>query len=323
MTTATDTTLIWRVATTTENYNWIKKVSDALTACGCVLTSDTGQINLAGTTVPIPSTPDMTFKQSGYQIRKLERSGFPTLYIRVDYGVRRFNSFSSAATNTFPALRITVGTETNGAGVLGGVHTTAAKAFSDTGFYIHGEQAPSGVRPLFFASDGENYLTMCIDPALAGGSTTYRTSSLVPMVFALERTVTPETGAYDSDGFVVVNACSNVPDTEVQSGYHVANIPGAATFYGPAQSVPAQNTGLFTSSFSAGSTNLFPVTVVLPKPKGPMKSVLYYYKLDIADGYTLDTTMYGETHTFIASGSMQATTAIIAGTNVAAALRYD
>lgn len=323
MTTATDTTLVWRVGSTTENYNWIKKISDALTAAGCALTSDTGQINLAGTTVAIPSTPDMTFKQSGYQIRKLERSGFPTLFIRIDYGVRRYSSVSTAATNVAPALRITVGTETNGAGVLGGVHTTAAKAYSEWGFYWQAELPPTGVRPLFFSSDGQNYLTMCIDPALAGASTWGRTSSSVPLVFALERSVTPETGAYDADGFVVANVASNIPNGEAQSGYTVGNIPGAAVFQGAAQSVPAQNTDLFTSSFSAGSTNLFPVTVCLPKPKGPMKSMLYYYRADIADGYTLNTTMYGETRTFLASGALQYPSALIAGAYLSPLLRYD
>lgn len=323
MTTATDTTLVWRAATTTEMYNWVKKISDALTACGCALTSDTGQINLAGPTLAIPSSADDTFKQAGYQIRKLERSGFPTLYIRIDYGVRRYNLFSTAATNVFPCIRITVGTETNGAGVLGGVHTTAAKAYSDWGFYWPSELPPAGVRPLFFSSDGQNYLTMVIDPALACASTTYRTNSTVPLVFALERSVTPETGAYDSDGYVVVNPGSAIPTGETKGGYSVANIPGAAVFWNDGNVIPAQNTGLFTSSFAAGSTNLFPVTVCLPKPKGPMISVLYYYKADIADGYTLSTTMYGATRTFIAAGSLQANSAAISPGYVSAALRYD
>jgi hypothetical protein len=324
MTTATDTTLIWRAATTAEMYNWIKKVSDALTAVGCVLTSDTGQISLAGTTVAIPATPDETFKQAGYQVRKLETSGKPTLYIRIDYGVRRYSSFSTAATNVAPAIRITVGTETNGAGVLSGVsNASSAKAYSDYGYYYAAEQPMTGARPLFFSSDGQNYLTMLIDPALAGGSLSYRINSIVPLVFGLERSVTPETGAYDSDGFVLLNACSVIPSGETQSPYAVANIPGGALYYGGAQSVPAQNTGLFTSSFSAGSTNLFPVTVCLPKPKGPMKSALYYYNADVADGYTFSTTMYGETRTFIAGGSLQARTASTGTNSVSAALRYD
>lgn len=322
MTTATDTTLVWRAATTTENYNWIKKISDALTACGCLLTSDTGQINLAGTTVTIPSSPDDTFKQAGYQIRKLERSGFPTIYIRIDYGVRRYNSFSTAATNVVPALRITVGTETNGAGVLSGVSFTAFQAYSGWGFYWPSETPGTGQRPLFFSSDGQNYLTMVIDPALAGGSITYRANSDVPLVFALERSVTPETGAYDTDGFVMVNVGVQ-PSGGAISFYSVANIPGGATYQSGSYSVPAQNPGLFTSSFSAGSTNLFPVTVCLPKPKGPMKSVMYYYRLDIADGYTFSTTMYGETRTYIASGSLQPGSAALSPSSVSPALRYD
>jgi hypothetical protein len=324
MTVATDTTLVWRAATTTEMYNWIKRISDALTAVGCVLTSDAGQISLAGTTVAIPTSADETFKQAGYQIRKLERSGYPTLFIRIDYGVRRYNSFSTAANNVAPCIRITVGTETNGAGVLGGVHTTAGRNFSDWGYYCLAELVPAGVRPLFFSSDGQNYLTMVIDPALAGGTTSYRASSNVPLVFALERSVTPETGAYDSDGYVIVSPLSSPPSGEGWATYTVANIPGSAVYSGgTSQSVPAQNPGLFTSSFSAGSTNLFPVTVCLPKPKGPMISVLYYYKADIADGYTLSTTMYGATRTFIAAGGLQPQSAVVAANTVSAALRYD
>ena len=327
MTTATDTTLVWRAATTTEMFNWVKKISDALTACGCAMAADTGQIALAGPTLAIPSSADMTFKQAGYQIRKLERSGFPTLFIRIDYGVRRYVPFSNAATNVAPALRITVGTETNGAGVIGGVSTTnIARAFSNFGYYWRGELPPAGVRPLFFSSDGQNYLTMSIDPALAASSADYRLNSAVPLTFALERSVTPETGAYDADGFVIVSAGADVPEGDFHGGwaaYTVANIPGAAIFQGGSASVPAQNTGLFKSSFSAGSTNLFPVTVCLPKPKGPMKAVLYYYKADIADGYTLNTTMYGENRTFLAGGALQNDTAWISGSNVSIALRFD
>lgn len=322
MTTATDTTLVWRAASTTENYNWIKKISDALTAVGCNLTSDTGQINLSGTTVTIPSSPDDTFKQAGYQIRKLERSGFPTLFIRIDYGVRRYNPFSTAANNVGPAIRISVGTETNGAGVLGGVTFNAFKAYSGRGYYWFYEEPPVGQRPLFFSSDGQNYLTMCIDPALAGGSASYRTNSDVPLVFALERSVTPETGAYDADGFVMCNV-GTAPSGESICFYSVANIPGGASYQSESYAIPAQNPGLFTSSFSAGSTNLFPVTVCLPKPKGPMKAVLYYYRLDVADGYTFSTTMYGETRTYIASGSLQPGSAAVGALYVSPALRYD
>lgn len=325
MTTATDTTLVWRAATTTEMFNWVKKISDALTACGCVLTSDTGQVNLSGTTLAIPASPDDTFKLAGYQVRKLEKSGLPTIYIRIDYGVLRYNPYSSAATNVYPCMRMIVGTETNGAGVLGGVsNVNALKFYSERGFYMSGEQPPAGVRPLFFSSDGQNYLTMSIDPALAGASQSYRTSSQVPLSFAIERTVTPETGAYDGDGYVVVNPISSLPSGEPGiTPYTVANIPGAAIFQGSTSSVPAQNPSLFTSSYSAGSTNLFPVTVCLPKPKAPMKSVMYYYKADIADGYTFNTTMYGEVRGFIAGGAYQPSSALVLSGSVAAALRYD
>ena len=322
MTTTTLSNLVWRAGSTTENYNWIKKISDSLTAVGCALTSDTGQINLGGTTVAIPASPDDSFKLAGYQIRKLGSSGKPTIYIRVEYGVRRYGGFSTAANNVCPAIRIWCGTETNGAGVLGGTLTADHKAMSDYGYYHYAELAQVAPRPLFFSSDGENYLTMLIDPSLVGASAGYRSSSNTPLLFALERSIAPLTGEYDSDGWVQINAVLNPLSGDAVSYYTLANIPGNAVYYGTG-GVPAQHTGVFSSSSDAGATHLFPVTVCLPKPKGPMTAVLYYYKADIASGYTFDTTIYGETRTYISGGAYQPNSAAHAGTQVAMALRYD
>lgn len=324
MTTATGTTLIWRVASTAENFNWIKLISNGLDIVGVTLTADTGQIVLTGTTVPIPASADATFKMSGYQIRTLIAPGLPTLYLRFDYGVRRYVGFSTAANAVAPAIRISTGTSTDGAGNLTGVISDQIYALSEWGFSYSQELPGNATRPFFFSSDGQNYLTMSIDPVCSGSPATYRTSATPPLVFCFERSIAPDTGDYDGDGYVWVNPVGVIPDGLRTTDYLIANIPAASIFSIDGQNhVPAQTTLYFTSSGTAGATSLFPVTVCLPQPKAPMKSALYYYKADIADGYTLSTTVNGTPHTFIAAGKQQSASAVINYGAVSVALRYE
>lgn len=318
MTTATATNLIWRASTTTEHYNWVKKISDALTAIGLVKTADTGQLPLTGTTLAIPSSPDETFKMSGYEIRKLESAGKPTLYIRFEYGVRRYTPMSTAATNVVPALRITVGTETNGAGALGGVAITPmASAF---GFYATSALPLAPQRPFFFSSDGANYLTMLIDPALVGSGGN-QSVSWVPLALVVERSIDPATGAYDSDGYIAISQTAESYAGESNYMRWVANLlAGSAAV---SNNVPVQGDPMWNTSGYAGATTVFPVTVMLPKPKGPSKSLVYLFTDDSIPGISFSTTMYGETRTFITATRRTNLNSAPAGTQYYPAFRFD
>lgn len=297
MTAVTRTNLVWRASTTTEHLNWAKLFSDALTAVGVLKTADTGQIVLTGATLAFPTgTIDDTFKSSGYEIRALTSPGKPTIYMRIEYGIRRYVPFNNTATNNAPVVAISFGTETNGAGVLGGA-MPEFRVFSNYGFYYAGFLPTVVQRPAFFSSDGANYLTINIDPSLVGGGVGVA-SAIVPMQLVIERTADMTTTAFDSDGYVLINASAEAPSGEPAMHRQHVNIVAGARF--SSNNIPAQVDPMFSTSASAGATTLFPVTVLMPKPKAPMRSLVYLYQQDATSGIEFSTTIYAEVHSYIA-----------------------
>lgn len=299
MTISTGTDLVWRASTVEENYNWVKRLSDSLTAIGLAKSLDTGQVDLSGTALNIPSNPDQTLKVVGYEIRKMVKAGLPTIYLRFDYAVRRYVPFNDTALNNTPVIKITVGTSTDGNGALGGARGRNA-IYSDWGYSYSSQLAPYGTRPFFFSSDGESYLTLLIDPALTalGG----QAAAAVPLGICIERSINRETADYDGAGYEIITTCILSPSGEpVPQRSQVMNIPTGLS-YG-SDIVSAQVVSHFTSSGSGGTTTLFPISVALPEVKGPMKSALFYYTADIATGYQFSANVYGALRNYIAVGT--------------------
>lgn len=319
MTTATRTDLIWRASTEAENFNWIKKISDSLDAIGVALTANTGQIVLTGSTVALPTALDNTFKPCGYQIRRLVSSGKPTIYIKVEYGVRRAFEFSDLATNNYPTLKFTFATQTDGAASVTGP-TFLYSIYSAEGYYRYAQPTPVTPRPMFFSSDGANYLTMLIDPAVVGAGTTSQSSAYSPLCTIFERSIDATTGEYDGDGMLLINSNMGVPSGSSSAVRQLCNIPAGVNYI--SGGVPAQIDPLFTSSGSADATTVFPVTVLLPRVKGPMKSLLYFYLQDAPPGLTFSANVYGEVHTYITTGP-QTNLLTLFTNSCAAALRFD
>jgi hypothetical protein len=117
--TASTTTAISNAATA--NFRtWVAEIIAQLIAVGLTQTADTGQIN-TGTVNKSGSTSTAV----GYAIFRFNdtlQSSSP-IYLRLDFGN------GSALSN--PAVWLTVGTSTNGAGVLGGVVVTQCACFVD------------------------------------------------------------------------------------------------------------------------------------------------------------------------------------------------
>lgn len=89
--------------------DWGSKLSAAMTTCGHTMTADTGQINWATVTRPAVSTA------GGYEIREFTdtmAASYP-VFVKYEYGT------GTAA--ALPALWITVGTGSDGAGNITGV----------------------------------------------------------------------------------------------------------------------------------------------------------------------------------------------------------
>ena len=89
---------------------WVSSLSTALDEIGFIKSSDSGQLSIPGIT-SIPATNAV----AGYEIRYLNDSLHATapIYVKLEYG--------TADTSGRPALAISVGTGTNGAGTLSGV----------------------------------------------------------------------------------------------------------------------------------------------------------------------------------------------------------
>jgi hypothetical protein len=113
MTTAATWTTGFAHATDADFRTWGKEISDKLqTMTGLTKVAETGTVNWATVTRPGANT------EGGFEVYYLNDSlhGTAPIYIRVSYG--------TGSSTTYPGLSITVGTSTNGSGVLGGTTTT-------------------------------------------------------------------------------------------------------------------------------------------------------------------------------------------------------
>lgn len=120
MTVVRDTTTSRTVSTGAAFKAWAKMISDALAGVGLVKTGDTGQIDLVGGTF----TPAVT-TFAGYEIWRFNdaaQSGDP-IFFKIEYGWGNPTSR--------PALRITIGTGSDGAGTITN-STTAVNAAAGT-----------------------------------------------------------------------------------------------------------------------------------------------------------------------------------------------
>lgn len=211
-------------ATNADHVTFAQAIHDMLIAAGLTQTSDTGQATIASLTRPAASAV------SGYEMFRFSDTEQATLpiFIRVDYG--------SGSVQTNPALRIQVGTSTNGAGTVGGTfytNTVNAQWHSAT-------DSAAATKPAFAAyNNGYAVIAFGIDdvnsrgvfflierPKLQDGSRTtdgwilwarYSTTS-VAYVFGIGRSssmtsVTPASSGTIANAFTMPVVLGNMDDT--------------------------------------------------------------------------------------------------------------
>lgn len=107
MTTASTTSVLSHTSDATFRA-WGLSISDLMTAAGFIKSADTGQIDWATVARPGVST------YAGYEIRYLNDSlhGSKPIYVKLEFG--------TASSATYPAIRATCASGTNGAGTLSG-----------------------------------------------------------------------------------------------------------------------------------------------------------------------------------------------------------
>lgn len=308
----------WGATTQVQHFNWVQAISAALTALGLALTTDTGQLSLAGgsSTITYPgSFVASTATMSGYEIRKMVSSGLPTIYMKIFYGVW---SSGTIATNAWPYMTIQFGAGTDGAGNLNGVVNTLVMNFVKP--TSAGIPNTSTNRPVYIASDGANYLSFLVDPTNLGTSPQQTAS---PFSFGLERTINLANGTYNSDGFVWWDLgngqLTGTSGQAVQAYLNFARgLTGAVNF------IPGQTPGkMFAASNLGGPSQLFPITVCVPQAEGPAIAGLIYYTADIGNGVTFQAPMYSISHTYMAMGSFCNAQVDASGTSYRFAMRWE
>jgi len=255
---------------------WGKAISDALTALGITKTADTGQIDWASVTKPASAST-----YSGYEIRQFTdtlQSSNPVIF-KIQYG--------SGSSATYPALLITVGHASDGAGVLTGEVTadilvacgnTSATSYTswvtgDTGWFSMG--------------------------LWSGGSNLAHT-------FCLER-LKDTTGA-DTDAGVQATYMAGPSSGGVQRQTMLPKTGAVYGYFAIQSAMPNSGSGGY-----GANVGVFPVFPNLGYAGNPCLGCLLYFTADIPRGTAITVSMYGTNHTYIAVGDLGSSTTALNG----------
>jgi len=253
---------------------WGQSISDCVKAAALTAHTDTGQINWTTVTRPAINT------YAGYEIFKFTTDTASSLgcYIKIEYG--------QGATLAYPALRIQVGTGTNGSGTLTGT-TGTQRAFAG---------ATAGAALTAYCSGGDGRFVFT---AGFGGTGT----NLQNTIFIVER-IRDNTGSPTANGiytFFTANTSSS---------------PAAFTQVirsGSAQTVVNDRLGAMVPNQTTNFGGDYYLNTNHPFDQGfgnPILSNLFYYHTDLNAGTDITVPMYGTNRTYKALGR----NAVTAGT---------
>jgi hypothetical protein len=267
--------------------SWAQFISNFFTTAGWTQTGDTGQVNW-GTIASVPSSAYV------YEIWKAADSQASTtpIYVKVEYG------FSATA----PAIRITVGTGSNGSGTITGP-----------------TMGPYQVTPNFANQGGTTY------PCYASGDSgeirfmMWQSNTAAETLFGIERSK-DSTGAKTTDYFTL-NACNAASSAFIQQ-----TILGSLV-------TPQELQWMSFGSSNAGSTETFngttaanPVFPRIGKQGNPMLGWLTATGADVAEGASVTVSIYAANHTYIAtkvSNIAQVGKLVANGNSTAVLMRYE
>lgn len=157
---------------------WASAIDTAILGCGLVDAGDTGQINL--TTVSQPGASDTFMGYKVYAFNDVLQATL-SIYLKVEFG--------SGGTSDRPALRVTVGRSTNGAGTLSGGNVT--KTLKPGGSKADGDTLPYFISGRCSGSNG--HLHVCVNNDASSDTYGY--------YFSIERPKTVD-GTDTADGFL-------------------------------------------------------------------------------------------------------------------------
>lgn len=245
---------------------WGKALSDALTAVGCLKTADTGQIDWAAVLRPALSN------FAGYEIRVLPASALQTacpVYIKIEYG--------AGTTQTYPALRITIGKGTDGAGNLTGITSSQ---------FVLAAGATSTTATDCYVSCGDDYVSWAMWTGSSGN---------IMQIFYISRPK-DSTGVALGTGVQIVGQCTNLVNQQFLPLYGSA-LPFAA-MTSLCCAAPKVGTGTYGATLG-----VFPIFTYMGYAAYPDGIGIGYFIGDIATGGTIVTVeVFGANHDFVTAG---------------------
>lgn len=280
---------------------WGLAMSTAAQASGLVKTSDTGQVNWATVTKPVA-----TNTKAGYEIYRFAdtlQATYP-IFFRVDYGS------SGVTSGSGPSTWITIGTGSDGAGVITGLGAAAFGAIQG----YSGTTAPTNVSMSGY---------FCHVPGVAvlnfGNGITVNTANNNAGVWIISRTFDSSSGAATNLGAQLWKIASGVGVTTSVYGMNyqtataiVSRPPVAGALYnGTPSLVSAISLPLAKQYVNVG----YPVVTA---------AALGYYTSDIPVGTTFSLTPFGSTsRTYLAMGAPANTVDSSASANICAAVLWE
>lgn len=241
----------------------VQKIRDGITGVGWVRTNDTGQIDTATVVKPGVSTP------AGYDIFRFDDALQATapFFLKIEYGI-------GPSTNAF-AWWITVGTGTNGAGVLTGNASTRSTAQTATDV--------GAIRTCTFAGAANRLAIVLFENHL---------SATAAMGLVIER-------SHADNGSDTAERVDEVLTGSVGTAqFHM--IPAVGQFAVPA--VQNYLPILLPTSGSALKGTDVGVFALFPNMAGPLRNpmigLLAFLPGDIASGSEVPVSVYGVTRTY-------------------------
>lgn len=274
---------------------WASGIAAAIQALGFTKTGDTGQINLATATWPAG-----VGTYAGYEVYAFTDSlqGTLPIYFKIEYGV--------GAATSVGGLRITVATQTNGAGTLSG-QSTGAISFTNLA-----SLAAANVRQVYAAGAASS--------GRIGVVTTDFTALSRSIGFFIERTLDVN-GNPTADGFVLwrVDGSAGGTSAKVVAASGAVSTQTAPPLTGAA-SVSANNLGAYQ-----GKVFLLVPNPILGKPL--YGSVVIGYVAGTLGAGPFTARVAAADHIYLALGALFASgfnaDSVTTSPGTALAMRYD
>lgn len=304
--------IVWDSTTDANFQQWVQFIDNGFINSGWVHSSDTGQINPATVTHPVQNT------YAGYIIYNPNdalASQFK-IYVRIDFG-------SNNSATPGPAIKLTIGTGSNGAGTITGSNVVSISGTGTTPSTscFTGSVSVAGTGATTYDSyasgDSGGRISFLLWRNAAVATTT---------MFGLERSLDAN-GNYTAAYYTVWTAGSGASSNGSQLW---AVFPIGVTIGSYNMNVnPATNMGAFpliqnngsATTYTFGPTSVvYPVFPLIGRVDNPITSLIGIFSADQTEGAQFSATMYGTSHNYIFTKNGTATT-MVAG--LRSAIRYD